>query len=257
MSLASILAIVASATLGIFAWRGARIWIDYGRFATPAGNVPTAPRRLRWALWGAIVPSRYWWGGRLEVMSPEEQQQLLASETRALGLSRADSERCPLCGAEISRAWTLSRAGRPTVAPGPVHCPACDFRLDSCRHCNHFLPGAPRSSFQLSPSEVDITSGRCALYKRSQPVEEAAAPDVARTLKQRGYERVRAPMQIKDSMLRPDSCRAFEPDPQRSKASGVSWPGPRRIALLHLQGITPQGGPLDSERLSEEEKWLL
>ena len=258
MALVYLLAALAVAGLGILAWRGARIWIDSGRAIGPLGAPPAWTRRLAWALWGAILPGHYWWGARLEAMSGQAQQQLLSRETRALGLSRADAERCPLCAAEIPRVWALDRQGGATVAPGPVQCPACDFRLDSCRHCRHFLPGKPRSAFDLGGGEADITSGRCGFYKQSQPVEEAAAPQMARSLQQRGYDRIRAPMRILDSMLRPDSCRAFDPHRKRIEASDLSWPGPRRAALLRLQGATaPAPGRDRRDQAWEEEKWLL
>ena len=258
MALVYLLAALAVVGLTILGWRGARIWIDYARVAGPPGAPPAWTRRLAWAIWGAIVPSRYWWGARLEVMSSDAQQQLLARETRALGLTRADAERCPLCAAEIPQAWVLDGEGRVTVAPGPVQCPACDFRLDSCRHCRHFLPGEPRSAFELGGGEADITYGRCGFYKRSQPVEEAATPQMARSLEQRGYDRVRAPMRIVDSMLRPDSCRAFDPHRKRTEASDLSWPGLRRAALLRLQGATSLPAGRDRrDRVGEEEKWLL
>lgn len=140
MTLTYVLALLVAATLGFLSWRGARIWTDSGRIA---GTPDSVARRLGWSLWGAIVPSHYWWGARLEAMSPEEQQRLLAREIEALGLNRADAEVCPLCGVEIPEAWTLDSEGRLAVAPGPVECPECDFRLDFCRHCKHFLPGGP------------------------------------------------------------------------------------------------------------------
>jgi hypothetical protein len=229
MTLVYLLAALAVAGLGLLAWRAVRIWIDAGRVTGPA-------ERLGWALWGSLIPSRYWWGARIEAMSPDQKQRLLAREISYLRLDHAAAERCPLCAAQIPQAWSLDEAGKVTVAPGPVDCPECDFRLDSCRHCRHFLPGPPRSSFQLDVSEVDIASGRCGFYKRAQPVEEAATPDMAHSLKQRGYDRIQAPMPITDSMLRPDSCRAFEPHPKRIAASDLAWPGPRRVALLRLEG---------------------
>lgn len=243
MALVYALAILAAAALGFLVWRGARIWKDSG----DAG----------WALQGAIVPSRYWWGARLEATSPQEREDLVLREIEALGLSHADSEKCPLCGAEIPQAWKLDQEGKPTVAPGSVECPECDFRLDSCRHCKHFLPGEPLSWSLLGGSGGgDITSGRCGFYKRSQPVEEAAAPEMARRLKERGYDQVRAPMPIKDSMLRPDFCRAFDPHPKRIAASGVSWPGPRRAGLLRLMAAD-SGHQGRRDKDTEEGKWLL
>ena len=253
MTPALVWGLILAAGLGFLAWRGARIWLDAGQLAAPPG----AARRLGWSLWGAIVPGHYWWARRLEAMSPPARQALLVREIEKLGLSQANAERCPLCGAEIPGAWALGDRGRATVAPGPAACPECDFRLDSCRHCKHFLPGGPPGAFQLGARPADVTSGRCGFYKRSQPVEQAASPEMARRLQERGYDRVRAPMQIQDSMLRPDFCRAFDPDPKRIKASDVGWPGPRRAAVLRLLGATSGSGPQGRRERLEEGKWLL
>jgi hypothetical protein len=204
-----------------------------------------------------VVPSRYWWQTRLEALDPEDRATLLARETRALGLSRADALHCPLCSAEVPGAWTLDTSGQVQVAEGPVTCPECDFRLDACRHCANFLPGAPRSWTGLGWHDNDPTHGRCSVYKRAQPVEQATGPDMARQLKARGYDQIRAPMQIVDSYLRPQLCRAFEPDPKRIKASGIPWPGPRRQGLLRLLEARQTGTGQDRPEASEEEQWLL
>jgi len=248
-----VLLAVGTSILAFLAYRGAQVWVDAGK----RGFSPA--RRLGWAIVGAVVPARYWWGARIAALSPEEEETLLAQETAALGLERADSLRCPLCGAEITHAWALTPEGRPTVAPGPVECPDCDFRLDTCRHCAHFLPGGPQAMGQSGwAGGGDITHGRCGHYRSSQPVEQACAPDVARGLKARGWDRVRAPRPIVDSFLPPDSCRAFKPDRKRLRAGSVPWPDARRVALLRLLAEppaadteTPEEGP------SGDEQWLL
>ena len=243
---------VGLAALGFLAYHAGRVWIDAGR----RGFGPA--RRLSWALLGAVVPSRYWWGARVEALSPDERAALLAQETATLGLSRADGLRCPLCAAEIPRAWALTPDGHPTVAPGPIECPRCDFRLDACRHCAHFLPGGLRTWGQIGYVGGDSTFGRCDRRRVSQPVEEACAPDVARQLKARGWDRVRAPMPIVDSFVPPDDCTAFVPDRKRIKAGGVRWPDARRTALLRMllpppavEKRAPEGPS------SNEEQWLL
>lgn len=240
-------AIAALAVLSFVVGRGLRTWLDTGRLGWPPA------RRLGWALVGAVAPTRYWWGARIDALPQAEKEAMLGYETRLLWLEQADSLRCPLCRAEIPNAWVLDKVppqalpfgasvssakgenGQVTVAPGPVQCPRCDFRLDACRHCAHFLPGAPQSWYAAAWNQPDGTWGRCGHYKRSQPVEDAVDPDMARTLRQQGYEEIRAPMRIADSMLRPDFCRAFSLDPRRLRqASRVRVPGKKRAALLRI-----------------------
>jgi hypothetical protein len=229
-----------------------RVWVDAGRHCLgPA-------RRIAWALVGAVAPSRYWWRARIEVLSAQEQADLLVRETMALGLSHPDSQRCPLCGSEIRGAWTLTRDGHATLAPRPVACPRCDFRLDSCRHCVHFLPGSAPPGIQFGHDTIDLTFGRCSHYRTSQSVEQVCQPDIARQLRERGYEYVRGPRPIVDSFFPPDSCTAFSPDRKRLRASQVCWPDARRVALLRLL-LSPSSletGP-PRESLSSNEQWLL
>ena len=212
--------------LTFLGYRAGRAWLDAGR----RGYTPV--QRLGQSLAGAVLPDRYWWGARIETMSGEERDDLLVHETAALGLARADSQPCPLCGAEVPRAWTLDAVGDATTGPRPIECPGCDFRLDSCRFCAHFSPGPAGGS---SPwLKGDTGSGRCERYKTSQLVEDLCTPDMARRLRARGYEQIRGPMPIVDSYLPPDSCRAFAPDRKRMRESKVRWPRARRTALLRL-----------------------
>lgn len=243
---------IGLAALAFFGYRAGRIWFD----ADPRGIGPVP--RLGRALWGSVVPSSYWWGARIEVMSPDEQTDLLARETEALGLSHADSVRCPLCRTEVPHAWALTGKGQPSVARGPIECPGCDFRLDACRHCARFLPGSAQHWGQPAWSQNDMTSGRCNLYKTSQAVEEICEPDMARRLKARGFERVRAPRRIMDSFLPPDSCNAFQPDRRRLREGGIAWPDARRAALLRLLALPPATEATRPEGLpTNDELWLL
>ena len=244
------------AALGVFSfafsYRAWHIWVDAGQ----RGFGPAL--RLGWALLGAVVPSRYWWGARIGMLSPQEWADWVARETPALGLSQADSLRCPLCAAEVPRAWALDADGCSTVAPGPIECPRCDFRLDCCRHCVHFLPGKPSAWGRPSPLGGDVTFGCCGHYKIPQPVERACPPEMARQLMARGYTQIRAPLPIVDSFVPPDFCTAFAPHRRRLKASEVHWPDARQTAMLRL--LTP---PLSSvavppeEPPSDDEWWLL
>jgi len=245
-----VLGLAASALLLFLTHRARRVWEDASRRGFGL------QRQIGWALLGAIAPSRYWWGARIEALAPQERVELLAYETAACGLNRADSLCCPLCTVEIPRAWTLTSDGSPTVAPGPVECLRCDFRLDSCRHCVHFLPGSPKVGILIACGGGDVTSGRCSHHKVSQPVEEACRPDVARQLKARGYEYVRAPRPIVDSLFPPDFCTAFRPDRRRLRASEVRWPDARRAALLRLLALSAETEPAEEPPCGEEQ-WLL
>nr|HID14775.1 hypothetical protein [Anaerolineae bacterium] len=243
---------VGLAVLGFLACHAGRIWVDAGQRGFGLA------RRLGWALLGAVAPSRYWWGARIEALSPYEQADLLARETAALGLSRADNLHCPLCSTEVSHAWALTPDSCPTVAPGPVQCPRCDFRLDSCRHCVHFLPGTPQTWGGFHWGSGDVTFGRCNRYKALRSVEQVCPPEVAHQLKARGYEQVRAPLPIVDSFLPPDFCTAFKPERRRLRASGIRWPNARRVALLRLLASPPAPETAPPEELpSDDEQWLL
>ncbi len=237
--------------LAMWAYRAWLIWQD----AHQLGLDPM--HRFGWALLGGVFPSRYWWGIRIAALPQHDRTDLLARETAALGLGRADSVRCPLCGAEVPHAWMLTSKGAPTVARGPIRCPQCDFRLDACRHCAHFLPGSPQTS-GTSLMGSDLTFGRCSLYKATQPVEQACTPEIARQLKSRGMETIRAPLPIVDSFMPPDYCKAFAADRKRLKMGGVPWPDARRIALLRLliPPAAPQK-PSQEELPAGDDQWLL
>src|SRR5512137_2812317 len=99
--------VLALVVLSCLVYRAGHIWLDASRHGF------SIIHRLRWSCLGAMLPSRYWWRARIEALLPQEQADLLARETGSLGLSRADSLRCPLCRAEVSRAWIPGRDGRP------------------------------------------------------------------------------------------------------------------------------------------------
>lgn len=243
--------VIGLAILAFLLYRAVPIWIDSGRRGVQLA------RRLYWALAGTVVPSRYWWKARIEAMSPDERADLLMRETAASRWARVDSLRCPLCGAEVPHAWSLDPDGHPTVSPGPVKCPQCDFRLDACRHCAHFLPGKPQTWEGGGWGSDDLTFGRCNLYKESQPVERVCSPEVARRLNERGYETVRAPMPIVDSFLPPDCCTAFHLDRRRLRAGDVRWPDARRVALLRMLVPHPASKAKPPEELADGAQWLL
>lgn len=213
-------------------------------------------RSLRLALAAILSPARYWWGARLILLPRAEQERLLTEEAARLGLSRVDSVRCPLCGAEIERAWTIDDSGRLAVRPGPVSCPQCDFRLDACRHCRHFQPGGAANSLG---GVADYTHGSCGVHKRSQPVEDFCTPGMARQLRARGYDYLSGPAPILDSYLPLSGCRSFALDERRLRASGVRRPGLRQRGLLRLLAMSGEAEDegTSPELPSSEEQWLL
>lgn len=264
--MASIWLLVGLSVLGFLSYRAVRVWLDAGQLAVDPG-----PRML-WTMLGTLAPARYWWGVRLDAMSAEDRQDLLTGETITLGLARADAEHCPLCNAEIPQAWMVTARGqadlapgRPGTARGSGKCPSCDFRLDACRHCTHFLPGPPQAWSWGSWDVGDSTSGRCSQYQSTQPVDEACSPQMARQLKSRGYDQIRAPLPILDSYLPPDSCTAFKADRKRLRSSsGIRWPDARRIALLRVLSSPLNGravphaeSMLDELLPAGDEEWLL
>ncbi|MGD8596116.1 MAG: hypothetical protein PVJ26_03770 [Anaerolineae bacterium] len=244
---AYVLLVVGLTGLACLGYRSGQLWLDAAQRDLGPGA------RAAWSLWGALMPDHVWWPIRFEAMSQEEQSRLLESETQALGVERLDSLLCPLCGAEIHNAWALTADGQARVAPGPVQCPSCDFRLDACRHCARFLPGPSRDWGQSAWTGADMTFGRCAHYKKVQSLEQACAPQMAQRLRQRGYDQIRAPAAIMDSYLPLDSCRAFEVDRRRLRANRIAWPNARYQALLSI--LRP---PLVVETPAhDEEQWLL
>jgi hypothetical protein len=142
------------------------------------------------------------------------------------------------------------------VARGPVKCPRCDFRLDACRHCAHFLPGAPRAWGSLSLGDDEVTFGRCGMYKTPQPVEQICPPDIAKRLKEQGHETLNAPTPVADSLVPLDGCSAFTANTQRIHDSGVRWPDARRAAALRLL-LAPAPETTSPREIRGDEEWRL
>jgi hypothetical protein len=193
----------------------------------------------RWALLGLIVPQRYWWGFRLETLTADEGQRLLGEAAQAHGLGSVANVRCPLCDAELAEALSSGPSGGWAIRPG-ARCPRCDFRLDACRHCQHFLPGAdPTAVFQ---EYKDFTHGRCGRYHARQPVRDAY-PHLAERLERMGYDSLSGPKAILDSYLPLEECTSFSVHLGRLRANKVAWLTHQRLALLRLnaRSIRPSG----------------
>ncbi len=195
---------------------------------------------LSYAARAIVEPAAYWWGTRLERLAPAEQKAVLAEAARRLGLPSVANLRCPLCGQEIEQALGVSPTGQ-IVVPRETVCPTCGFRLDACRHCQHFRPEAQRGG--ATPAwggmtmrwETDYTQGACQLYKESRRVVELYPPRLAERLSEMGLEFVRAPKFIHDSFVPLEDCRAFTPDEEGLRRSGIRGVDRRRARLLRLE----------------------
>ena len=220
--------LAAGAVLALLAWR---VWVAVraGRDALDHGWAGLAS--LGWAASAAIFSAWYWQQGRLERLRPDEAHKILQSAARAHRLASVANLRCPLCDAEMVNVLSVTADGRLAVES---HCPRCDFRLDACRHCRHFLPAKDANGGQ-----IDMTHGRCQAYRAPQPVAEAY-PDMARQLTAMGYDTLNAPKPIVDSFLPLDECRSFALDEERLRQSRVKWLGRERLALLQLRQRTQQ-----------------
>jgi len=214
------------------AWRAvvaALVWRDARRRGL------TAREGLRWALISLADAGRYWWGARLDLMLAGEAGTLLGRAAGEHGLAHVTGVRCPLCGSEIADALAVSEAGDLTVARREAACRRCDFRLDACRHCCHFLPatsgypglaGADRGG-------GDFTHGRCDRYRDYQPVHQTH-PRIAHRLEAMGYDYLRAPKRVLDSYFPLEEFSAFSLDPGRLRRSEVAWLTHQRTALIRL-----------------------
>ncbi|HEY64377.1 MAG TPA: hypothetical protein G4O02_07365 [Caldilineae bacterium] len=233
--------------VGFFTWRDIR-----QRF-------PSESQPWRLVLLGITFPLRYWYFERPLRLSESERETWFQTVAQQMGLSDVRSARCPLCESEIPNAWQVDERGRLTVAPGPVECPRCDFRLDACRHCRYFQPaGAERT--QMFAGELSWTHGRCTYYKTTQPVESITTREMARRMRERGYTHLQAPTPITDSYIPLEHCTAFRLEPKRLRHSGMRKPGRRQLyalrLLAHLSATQSEAEAVEPE-LSDEEQWLL
>lgn len=163
-----------------------------------------------------------WLAARLAI-TPGEREVEARDEAKRRGLASLASLCCPLCGSEIRDAWRVEADGHIGARRASL-CPTCDFRLDSCRHCRHFLPGqdGPRGDF-LTPGfgNVDYTSGRCNVYRGYVSVYDLYGESMADRMAMMGVEMVRAPRLIQDSYIPLPECTAFRLDPRRLRHSGA------------------------------------
>jgi hypothetical protein len=180
-----------------------------------------------WALGALVYRGWYWWQARLERLTRPEAQAVLAAQTKAHRLADVRNIRCPLCDAEMENVLTVTPSDTLGVR-SLAHCPRCDFRLDACRHCWHFLPSEDGIAGQKN-----FTTGRCGLYRAPQPVQQAF-PLIARRLEAMGYDTLNAPQVILDSFVPLEECTGFAPSRERLRVSRIPWLNRQRVALIQL-----------------------
>jgi hypothetical protein len=174
---------------------------------------------------------RYWWGARLDRLALPEARELLAESARAHNLLNVANVRCPLCDAEITSALAAADDGELYVRRQAA-CARCDFRVDACRHCAHFLPATV--SFTMFDRHGDFSHGRCAQYRAPEPVR-TAYPQHARRMEAMGYDVLPTPKPIADSFIPLAECAAFSLKPELLRQSKVPWLNRQRVALVRLQ----------------------
>ena len=184
----------------------------------------------RWALIAMVNIDHYWWGARLDRFSVPEARVLLADSAREHDLLNVTDVRCPLCNHEIKQA--LSVVDDDLVVRRQAACADCDFRVDACRHCAHFIPATDGAAFFGRTG--DFSHGRCGFYRASEPVR-TAYPQHARRMEALGYDTLPAPRPIVDSFIPLPECTAFTLKPEQLRDSGVPWLDRRRAVLIRLQ----------------------
>jgi hypothetical protein len=184
----------------------------------------------RWALVALVAADRYWWGARLDRLSIAEARELLVETARAHNLLNVTSMRCPLCDSEMKNVLAVADNGDLYVRRQAT-CPHCDFRVDACRHCAHFLPATDGAT--VFDRHGDLSHGRCAQYRALESVR-TAYPQHAHRMEALGYDMLPTPKLIVDSFIPLEECTAFSLVPEHLRDSHVPWIGRQRIALIRL-----------------------
>ncbi len=218
--------ILIGVALSLIVWRGAHV----ARVGLDARQRGFRPIEIgRWALVAVIDANRYWWGARLDRLTASEALELLATAAQTLGLLSVANVRCPLCDAEIKHVFSVTANGELYVHR-QAKCTQCDFRVDACRHCAHFLPAGATMFEQRG----DFSHGRCGFYRASEPVR-TAYPQHAQRLEALGYDALPTPRAIVDSYVPLDECTAFSLNLKHLRANRVPRLGRDRIALIRLE----------------------
>ena len=212
----------------LLAWRG----IAAAQMASDARRRGFKPGEIgRWALAAMFDADRFWWGARLDRLAAPEARELLADTTRAHNLLNVANVRCPLCDAEIKNVLSVAADGE-LVVRRQAACAHCDFRVDACRRCAHFMPStAGATAFDR---HGNFSHGRCAQYRALEPAR-TAYPQQARRMEALGYDALPTPKSIVDSFIPLAECTAFSLKPDHLGYSGVPWIDRQRVALIRLQ----------------------
>jgi hypothetical protein len=227
MRVAFLNAVLLGLLLMVLVWRS----LAAGRIALDARRRDFEPLQIiRWMLIAVVAADRYWWGARLDRMPTPEARALLVETAQAHGLSSVVNVRCPLCDYEIVNALAVSSNGELYIRR-KMSCANCDFRLDACRHCEHFQPATDvTAGFDR---KGDFSHGRCGFYRTVEAVR-TAYPQHARQLEAMGYDMLPTPKAIVDSFVPLDECTAFSLKLELLHQSKVFWMNRQRVALIRL-----------------------
>jgi len=214
--------------LSLIAWRGISA-VQVGLDARRRGFAPS--EIVRWALVSVVDADRYWWGARLDRLAALEARELLAAAAQTLRLLTVVNVRCPLCDHEIKNALSVADDGELYVRRQAT-CPHCDFRVDACRHCAHFLPATGGAT--VFDRHGDVSHGRCGFYRALEAVC-TAYPQHASRMEAMGFDVLPTPRPIVDSYIPLSECTTFSLKLEHLRQSKGLWLDRRRAALIRLQ----------------------
>ena len=213
--------------VSLLAWRG----VIAVQVAWDAHRRSFKPIEIgRWALVAVIDADRYWWDARLDRLAAPEARELLITAAQAHRLLSVINLRCPLCDTEIKNVFAVADNGELYVRRQAA-CTHCDFRVDACRHCAHFLPATGGAT--VFDRRGDFSSGRCGFYRAPESVR-TAYPQHARRMLALGYDTLPAPRPIVDSYIPLAECTAFSLRQEHLRYSNIPWINRQRVALIRL-----------------------
>ena len=214
-------------TVSLLAWRG----IVAAQVAWDAQRRGFRPIEIgRWALVAVIDADRYWWDARLNRMAVPEARELLIAAAQAHHLLSVINLHCPLCDTEIKNVFAVADNGE-LYNRRRAACTHCDFRVDACRHCAHFLPAAGGAT--VFDQRGDVSHGRCGFYRAPEAVR-TAYPQHASRLEAMGYDMLPTAKLIADSYIPLAECTAFSLKQDHLRQSNIPWVNRQRVALIRL-----------------------